>query len=136
MILIKINFSGNVPWPMIISIASILPIVGFIAMMYFCRCYQWGHATTDMFKDVDKEVDHDSYKGPLPVSKPGVQIMNGGHVRNNSGNSDPKTGTDWTEMQDMPSPQSGKKSGYQRAGSKVGWANIHHIFFNLNNEYF
>ena len=55
--------------------------------------------------------------------------MNGIHNSPNKGS--PKQ--DWTEMQDMPSPQSGKKAAYQRAGSKdsmeVSLEIFDHIFF-------
>ena len=85
--------------------------MGVIAMIYFCRCYKWGHDTADIFKDVDKEAVDGSFKVAVASKNlPPSTIINGIH-------SEPRS-VDWTEMQDMPSPQSGKRAAYQRAGSK------------------
>ena len=54
------------------------------------------------------------YKQQTSVPATNAIVMNGIHNSPNKGS--PKQ--DWTEMQDMPSPQSGKKAAYQRAGSK------------------
>ena len=54
------------------------------------------------------------YKQQTSVPATNAIVMNGIHHSPNKGS--PKQ--DWTEMQDMPSPQSGKKAAYQRAGSK------------------
>ena len=86
-----------------------------MAMIYFCRCYKWGHETNEIFKIVDKEVDMTYEKA---VASSSIPI---------SGNSDSGT-MDWTEMGDMSSPQSGKNPSYQRSGSKDS---MEVIFFKL-----
>ncbi len=48
----------------------------------------------------------------------GNGLANPGAMLNGTGDPSSTDKKDWTEMSDMPSPQSGKKQAYQRAGSK------------------
>ena len=86
-------------------------IIAIVFTLYFCRCYKWGHETNDIFKDVDKDLQ-DTYKEPIP-SKP---IITNGQIQSTTTLTDPKM--DWTEMSEMSSPNSGKRTSYERSGSK------------------
>ena len=79
-------------------------------LFYFRKCCHWCVDTSNVFKNVDLVVDVD-YKPSVPVEQdPNVQI--------GKGNSTADPDLDWTELNDMPSPKSGKNPSYQRSGSK------------------
>ena len=87
--------------------------MAFVALIYGYKFHNSCYETGEMFKAVDKEADK-KYKVDTVKSNPSSPIN--GMVQLSS-NKDVPSG-DWTEMQDMPSPHSGKRPDYQRAASK------------------
>ena len=87
--------------------------MAFVALIYGYKFHNSCYETGEMFKAVDKEADK-KYKVDTVRSNPSSPIN--GMVQLSS-NKDIPNG-DWTEMQDMPSPHSGKRPDYQRAASK------------------
>ena len=93
----------------------VVVVIGILLTFYFFRCYKWGHDTNNIFKDVDNEIEV-AYKEAIPVEK--VATSNNTVKNTHLPNSCDNHKVDWTEMNDMSSPQSGKHPSYQRAGSK------------------
>ena len=106
-------FLGTIPWALIITIIVAASIMSFAALIYGYKFHNSCYETGEMFKAVDKEADK-KYKVDTVRSNPSSPIN--GMVQLSS-NKDIPSG-DWTEMQDMPSPHSGKRPDYQRAASK------------------
>ena len=100
---------------MIFSIGTIIPVISLLATIYFCRFFKKAIGTRDTLKAVGKTLDVNTSDS----EKPAV-VLNGTARTNRDWNSSGEQSPtkDWTELQDMPSPQSGKRQAYQRAGSK------------------
>ena len=82
--------------------------MGFIYFYRFCTS---ARDKTDFFEDVIDEADRQYDVNTLDTN-------HSNEINNSPGNKSSNNKQDWTEMQNMPSPQSGKRGNYQRAGSK------------------
>lgn len=104
---------------MIGIVVAVVAVVSILLCLYFLRCYKWSLETNNIFKDIDKEMEMAYNKEAVAIKKP-IESFNPNHLPSSSSappNSvDPKV--DWTEMNDMSSPNSGKHPSYQRSGSK------------------
>ena len=96
-------------------------VFALVSGFYFCRCVKWGHDTNNIFKDVGKEIEL-PYKEAIPAK--GIIEVNDKNDSSTMAQSDsttsPASGSplDWTEMNDMASPNSGKHRNYDRSASK------------------
>ena len=93
-------------------------------MAYFCKAYNWNMETSGLFKEVGNQVQLGN-KVSVPI-KPTVNPLHqhNGVIHNGIPYStSDHSKVDWTEMQDMPSPQSGKKN-YERSCSQETMENL------------
>ena len=90
-------------------------MIAFIATAYFCKCYTSSVDVLNVFKEVGIEADNHL---KVTVSNKPVSALNGGSGLYATRAPAEDSKADWTEMQDMPSPHSGKKIEYERSVSK------------------
>lgn len=111
--------SGDVPFVMIGIVVAVVAVVSILLCLYFLRCYKWSLETNNIFKDIDKEMEMAYTKETVAIKKP-IESFSPNNLPTSPSNQapavDPKV--DWTEMNDMSSPNSGKHPSYQRSGSK------------------
>ena len=101
----------QIPYGIIGSICAIVPILGMLGFIYFYRFWYSSRDKSDFFEDVIDEADRQYDVNTLDTN-------HSNEINNSPGNKSLNQKQDWTEMQNMPSPQSGKRGNYQRAGSK------------------
>ena len=94
--------------------SGVLAMIAFVATAYFCKCYTWYQV--DIVKEFEEVGIAADTRLKVSVSDKPVSALNGGIYAARAPAEDSKA--DWTEMQDMPSPHSGKKIEYERSCSK------------------
>jgi hypothetical protein len=67
-------FLAELPLVLILCLTTIIPVCMVIATIYFCRCFTWSNRTTDIFKNVSKEI---TGQAPKPTAGPASVDANG-----------------------------------------------------------
>ena len=124
-----ISFPGGIRWDIILGVMIPICVIVFLAILYFCRCCNWTHRETEMWKKVDDNlvIARTDQIGGGPDVCPGGNGKGGGGMRKGNGAGSA------ADAATVPGVQI-KKPSYHRVGSKESAEVSHSCFFSVNRH--